>query len=55
MMIAHRKLRAAGEQSASDVALFPSWLDASLYAVTVLERRLPMPAGGSVLATARRP
>jgi SAM-dependent methyltransferase len=55
LMIAQRKLRAAHETAASDVALFPSWLDASLHAVTVLERRLRMPAGGSVLATARCP
>ncbi len=55
LMIAQRKLRRR-HQSASDVTRFPPWLDASLHAVALLERRLPvpLPVGGSVLATARR-
>ncbi len=57
LMIAQRKLLARGDDAASDVALFPPWLDAILYAITDLERRLPFapPAGGSVLATAEAP
>jgi ubiquinone/menaquinone biosynthesis C-methylase UbiE len=56
LMIAQRKLLARRENAASDVAPFPPWLDAILYAITALERRLPfrLPSGGSVLATARR-
>jgi len=56
LMIAHRKLPARGE-SASDVALFPPWLDTTLFAITRLERvlPLPLPAGGSVLAIAENP
>ncbi len=56
LMVVERKLLASGESAASDVAPFPPWLDAMLYGMTALERRLPwrMPAGGSVLATARR-
>lgn len=55
LMVAQRKLRARGA-AASDVAAFPPWLDASLYGITALERRLPLlPAGGSVLAAAIRP
>lgn len=52
LMIATRKLGRA--DAASDVAAFPPWLDATLHAVTRIERPLPLPAGGSVLATARR-
>jgi SAM-dependent methyltransferase len=57
LMMAQRKLRARDEAAASDVAPFPPWMDAILYAATALERRLPLPfpAGGSVLATAVRP
>jgi len=57
LMVAQRKLLARGGGAASDVALFPPWLDAILYAITDLERRLPfsLPAGGSVLATAEAP
>jgi SAM-dependent methyltransferase len=57
LMIAQRKLLARGDAAASDVALFPPWLDAMLYAITGLERWLPfaLPAGGSVLATAEAP
>jgi len=53
LMIAGRKLRR--HDSASDVAAFSPWLDASFHAVTRLERGLPLPFGGSVLATAIRP
>jgi SAM-dependent methyltransferase len=57
MMIAQRKLFARGNDAASDVAPFPPWLDTILHAVTAIERRLPfpLPAGGSVLATAEAP
>jgi SAM-dependent methyltransferase len=56
LMIVRRKLLARGEGAASDVAIFPSWLDATLFAVTALERHLPgLPAGGSLLAVASRP
>ncbi|WP_256336724.1 class I SAM-dependent methyltransferase [Belnapia rosea] len=59
LMVAQRKLLARAPHHGSDVAPFPPWLDHSLHAVTVLERRLmglglPFPAGGSVLATATR-
>ena len=54
VMVVQRKLLTRG---ASDVALFPPWLDAMLHGMTEIERRLPfpLPAGGSVLATAERP
>ncbi|MBV9782762.1 MAG: class I SAM-dependent methyltransferase [Acidisphaera sp.] len=52
LMIGRRKL---GRRGASDVARFPPWMDATLHAVTALERHLVLPAGGSVLATAIRP
>jgi len=57
LMIAERKLLARGENAASDVAAFPPWLDTMLHGITALERRLPfpLPAGGSVLATAEAP
>jgi ubiquinone/menaquinone biosynthesis C-methylase UbiE len=57
LMVAQRKLLARGDAAASDVALFPPWLDAMFYAITDIERRLPfaLPAGGSVLATAEAP
>jgi SAM-dependent methyltransferase len=57
LMIAQRKILARGDGAASDVAVFPPWIDAMLHAVTTFERRLPipLPAGGSVLATATRP
>jgi SAM-dependent methyltransferase len=56
LMILRRKLTARDPGAASDVAPFPPWLDAALYAVTALEQKLPlaMPVGGSVLATAVR-
>ncbi len=57
LMIVERKLLARGADAASDVAAFSPWLDATLHAITAIERRLPipLPAGGSVLATAIRP
>jgi hypothetical protein len=56
LMVAQRKLLAR-HAAASDVAPFPPWLDATLHAMTEIERHLPLrlPAGGSVLATAERP
>jgi SAM-dependent methyltransferase len=63
LMILQRKVlaRAAkrgdkGGETVSDVAAFPPWIDATFHALTALERRLglPLPAGGSVLATARK-
>jgi SAM-dependent methyltransferase len=56
LMIVQRKLLARGE-AASDVAAFPPWLDAMLYSVTDIERRLhlALPFGGSVLAIATKP
>jgi len=53
LMVASRKLRR--HNAGSDVAAFSPWLDASFHAVTRLERGLPLPFGGSVLATAIRP
>jgi SAM-dependent methyltransferase len=57
LMIAERKLFARADNAASDVAVFSPWLDATLHGITALERRLPfpLPAGGSVLATAEAP
>jgi ubiquinone/menaquinone biosynthesis C-methylase UbiE len=60
LMVLQRKVLARGEAAASDVAPFPPWLDASLYAATRAEAALARfglryPAGGSVLVTARRP
>lgn len=56
LMIAQRKILARGD-AASDVAAFPPWLDATLHAITRVERHLPfpLPAGGSILAVAIRP
>ena len=44
-------------ETVSDVAPFPPLVDATFHALTQLERHLPLPlpAGGSVLATARKP
>jgi len=53
LMITTRKLRR--HDSASDVAAFPPWLDATFHAVTRAERPFRLPAGGSVLAVATRP
>jgi SAM-dependent methyltransferase len=56
LMVIQRKLLARNG-AASDVALFPPWLDGMFHATTELERGLPfaLPAGGSVLAIAERP
>ena len=56
LMVVQRKLLARGD-AGSDVAAFPPWVDATFLAVTEIERRLRLrlPAGGSVLATARTP
>ncbi|PPQ27603.1 class I SAM-dependent methyltransferase [Rhodopila globiformis] len=56
LMVLQRKVLARGD-AVSDVAPFPPWLDARLYAMTEFERRLsfPLPAGGSVLARAEKP
>ena len=55
LMVARRKLPMRAPRS--DVAPFSPWLDATLYAMTEIERHIPfrLPAGGSVLATAIRP
>jgi hypothetical protein len=55
-MIVQRKILARSSDR-SDVAVFPPWLDRTLHGMTELERwlRLPLPAGGSVLAIAERP
>jgi SAM-dependent methyltransferase len=57
LMIAQRKLRARRPDSASDVATFSPWLNATVHAITEIERRsgLRLPAGGSIFATAERP
>lgn len=57
LMIASRKLPRPTKNTAptSDVAAFSPWLDGILHGVTQLERMLPLPMGGSVLATATRP
>jgi hypothetical protein len=60
LMILQRKILKSDAADKSDVAPFPPWLDAMLYAVTGLERWLARiglryPAGGSVLITATRP
>jgi ubiquinone/menaquinone biosynthesis C-methylase UbiE len=56
LMIVQRKLLARGD-SASDVATFPPWLDATLHGITRLEHTMPftLPFGGSVLSIASRP
>jgi SAM-dependent methyltransferase len=56
LMVLQRKLFSRGD-AASDVAVFPPWQDRTLHAMTVVERRLavPVPAGGSILATAENP
>jgi SAM-dependent methyltransferase len=66
LMVAQRKLLSrprsspSAPENRSDVAPFPPWLDRTLHAATALERRLtaaglPLPAGGSLIATATRP
>ena len=56
LMLVQRKILAR-DAAVSDVAPFPPWLDGRLHAITEFERRLPfpLPAGGSVLATAEKP
>jgi hypothetical protein len=56
LMIARRKIFSRSSDR-SDVAAFPPWLDRMFYGMTAVERhlRLPLPAGGSVLAIAERP
>ncbi|HQT78395.1 MAG TPA: class I SAM-dependent methyltransferase [Rhodopila sp.] len=56
LMVVQRKVLARGAV-VSDVAPFSPWLNATLLAVTELERHLPvaLPAGGSVLVIAERP
>jgi len=60
LMVLQRKVLKSDDRAKSDVAPFPPWLDAMLYAVTVLEGflgriGLRFPAGGSVLIVATRP
>lgn len=60
LMALQRKVLARGESAASDVQPFQPWLDTALHTVTRLERAitrtgLPLPFGGSILLTARRP
>ncbi|MSP04925.1 MAG: class I SAM-dependent methyltransferase [Acetobacteraceae bacterium] len=50
LLVASRQLRR--HNAASDVAAFPPWLDATLYGVTQLDRKLHLPMGSSILATA---
>ncbi len=56
LMVVQRKLLNRGA-AASDVTIFPPWLDATLHAIATLERRtrLPLPFGGSVFAVGTRP
>ncbi len=55
LVVVQRKLLARGE-AASDVAMFPPWLDALFGAVIRVEQRLPFALpGSSILATAIRP
>jgi SAM-dependent methyltransferase len=56
LMILQRRLLTRGD-SVSDVAPFPPWLDVTLHAMTIFERKLPvaLPFGGSVLAIADKP
>ncbi|MCC6718451.1 MAG: class I SAM-dependent methyltransferase [Acetobacteraceae bacterium] len=61
LMVLQRKVLARapaeGGETMSDVAAFPPLIDATFHALTELERRLGLsaPAGGSILATARKP
>ncbi len=56
LMVVQRKLLARGDDDASDVAVFPPWLDAIFHGITRIERHLPFALpGGSVLAIATRP
>jgi SAM-dependent methyltransferase len=55
LMIVRRKILSRSSDR-SDVAAFPPWLEWMFHGMTELERRLrlPLPAGGSVLAIAER-
>ncbi|MDE2517287.1 MAG: class I SAM-dependent methyltransferase [Rhodospirillales bacterium] len=57
LMIAHRLAHRGDGGAGSDVAPFRPWLDRALHRMTEIERQRawPWPAGGSVLAIARRP
>jgi SAM-dependent methyltransferase len=59
LMVLQRKVLRPGKggQTVSDVAVFPPFVDATFHALAALERHfpLPLPAGGSVLASARKP
>lgn len=59
LMVLQRKVLQRRPDGPSDVTEFPAWVDASLHAVSEIERFLsrvvPMPAGGSVLIVATRP
>lgn len=60
LMALQRKVLQRRPDAPSDVTEFSPWMDATLYAVTELERRMdrlgiPMPGGGSVLMLATRP
>jgi SAM-dependent methyltransferase len=56
LMILRRKLFRRHQEAASDVAPISPWLNMTLYGVSALERwiPIPMPIGGSVMATAIR-
>lgn len=60
LMALQRKVLQRRPDAPSDVTDFPLWLDASLHAVSEIERRIgargiAMPGGGSVLMLATRP
>lgn len=60
LMVVQRKILQRRPDAPSDVADFPPWVDATLHAISEIERRLGligvrMPAGGSVLMLATRP
>jgi SAM-dependent methyltransferase len=60
LMLLQRRLVKRDDHASSDVKPFPPWLDGSLRGVCALEAMmlragLRFPAGGSILATARKP
>ncbi|HEV7266622.1 MAG TPA: class I SAM-dependent methyltransferase [Falsiroseomonas sp.] len=60
LMVLQRKVLQRRPDAPSDVTDFPPWIDASLHAVSEVERSLglrgvPMPGGGSILILATRP
>ncbi|WP_372623876.1 class I SAM-dependent methyltransferase [Falsiroseomonas sp.] len=60
LMVLQRKVLQRRPDAPSDVTDFPPWIDASLHAVSEVERWLglrgvPMPGGGSILILATRP